>query len=65
MHPHFRILFSAALFVAALFAVPALCLIGAAPAQAQDALYTVPNVPVDAGGAAPMPTWAALAGCWN
>ena len=51
MHTRFRILFSAALFVAALLAVPALCLFGAAPAQAQDALYTVPNVPVDAGGA--------------
>ena len=51
MHTRFRILFSAALFVAALLAVPALCLFGAAPAQAQDALYTVTNVPVDAGGA--------------
>lgn len=51
MHTRFRIVFSAALFMAALFAVPALCLMGAAPAQAQDALYTVPNVPVDAGGA--------------
>ncbi len=42
MHPRFRILFSAALFAAAFFALPA---------RAQDALYTVPNVPVDAGGA--------------
>jgi hypothetical protein len=41
MHPRFRILFSAALIAAAFFAVPA---------AAQDALYTVPNVHVDAGG---------------
>lgn len=44
MHPRFRILLSAALLAAAFFAAPL-------PAQAQDALYTVSNVPVDAGGA--------------
>jgi hypothetical protein len=42
MHPRFRTLFSAALLAMAFWAVPA---------AAQDALYTVQNVPVDAGGA--------------
>ena len=51
MHPRFRILLSAVLLAAAFFAAPALCLLGAVPAQAQDALYTVPGVHVDAGGA--------------
>lgn len=41
MHPRFRILFSAIALATAFFA---------APAAAQDPLYTVPNVHVDAGG---------------
>jgi hypothetical protein len=42
MHPRFHMFFSAILLAAAFWA---------APAAAQDALYTVPNVHVDAGGA--------------